>query len=101
MAIGIKSVAYHVPSQIRSNSYWHEHHPQLVADAERHNLAKLWKRREAAAPNRFDRVMDPYLCDPFRGAVERRILAEHETGLSLEVAAARERQFTPNQWKAP
>lgn len=90
MAVGIKSVAYHVPAQIRRNGYWIERHPQMVTNAEQHSLAKVWNRREAAEPNRFDRVMAPYLSDPFRGAVERRILAEHETGLSMEVAAARE-----------
>jgi len=33
-------------------------------------------RRDAEARNLFDEEMEPYLGDPFRGAVERRILAE-------------------------
>ena len=33
--------------------------------------------------------MMPYMDDPFRGTVERRILREGETSLSLEVRAAK------------
>ncbi|MCX4241938.1 3-oxoacyl-ACP synthase III family protein [Paraliomyxa miuraensis] len=90
MGIGIKSVAYFVPEQVRRNSYWQERHPDLVAQAEHKSLAKLWKKRDADEQNTFDRMMAPYLSDPFRGSVERRILSEHETGLGMEVAAARE-----------
>lgn len=90
MGIGIKAVSYYVPEQVRRNSYWHDNHPGLVAKAESKSLAKLWKKRDAEAPNLFDEMMEPYLSDPFRGAVERRILAEHETGLGMELAAARE-----------
>lgn len=90
MGIGIKSVAYVVPEQVRRNSYWYENHPELVAKADQKSLAKLWKKRDAETANTFDRMMEPYLSDPFRGAVERRILADHETGLGMEVAAARE-----------
>lgn len=89
MAVGIKAVAYAVPEQVRRNDYWYQHHPQLVASAEDRTLARVWARRDAAARNLFDEEMEPYLEDPFRGAVERRILAEGETSLGLEVLAAR------------
>jgi 3-oxoacyl-[acyl-carrier-protein] synthase III len=97
MAIGIKSVGYAVPSQVRRNGYWYEHHPELVATAERRSLAHVWSRREAEGKNIFDEAMEPYLDDPFRGAVERRILADGETGLTLEVAAAR-RTLAAARW---
>lgn len=89
MATGIKAVAYAVPEQVRRNDYWVQHHPELVASAEDRTLARVWARRDAEARNLFDEQMEPYLGDPFRGAVERRILADGETSLSLEVLAAR------------
>lgn len=97
MAVGIKAVAYAVPEQVRRNDYWHQHHPELVASAEDRTLARVWARRDAAARNLFDEEMEPYLGDPFRGAVERRILAEGETSLGLEVLAAR-RALAAARW---
>ena len=97
MAVGIKAVAYAVPDQVRRNDYWHQHHPELVASASDRTLARVWARREAAARNLFDEEMEPYLEDPFRGAVERRILAEGETSLSLELTAAR-RALAAARW---
>lgn len=89
MGVGIKAVAYAAPEQIRGNDYWYAHHPELVASAEQRSLARVWARREAAEPNIFDEEMEPFLSDPFRGAVERRVLEDGETGLSLERLAAR------------
>ncbi len=88
MGIGIQAVAYHVPSTIRSNAYWYEHHSELVAHAADKSLARLWTRREAGQANAFDRCMAPYLDDPFRGSVQRHVLADGETGLGMETAAA-------------
>ncbi len=88
-SIGTLAASYAVPATVRTNGYWIENEPTLVAEAERHGLAQLWKRREAPTPNTFDRCMEPYLTDPFRGAVARRILGPGETGLTMEVAAAR------------
>jgi 3-oxoacyl-[acyl-carrier-protein] synthase-3 len=89
MSVGIKSVSFAVPSLVRTNAYWSEHHPELVAKAEQNSLAKVWARRTADTPNLFDEAMEPYLTDPFRGAVERRILGDHESGLTMELDAAR------------
>lgn len=88
-SVGIISASYAVPETIRSNDYWSEHYPALVAKAEENSLARVWKRRDALQRNTFDRCMHPYLADPFRGAVERRILGPGQTGLTMEVAAAR------------
>lgn len=88
MGVGIKAVSYAVPEQVRRNAYWHERYPELVAKAEEQSLARVWARREAEERNIFDEEMEPYLADPFRGAVERRILADGETGLGLERLAA-------------
>lgn len=88
MGVGVKAVAYAVPDQIRRNDYWYEHHPELLVKVEERSLARVWARREAEEPNIFDEEMEPYLDDPFRGAVERRVLADGETGRGLELLAA-------------
>jgi 3-oxoacyl-[acyl-carrier-protein] synthase-3 len=62
----------------------------MVEEAERYSLAKLWApEKQGKAPSAFDTAMAPYLADPFRGAVERRVRAPGETALSMEIAAAR------------
>lgn len=99
MAVGIRAVAYAVPERVRHNEYWHEHHPGLVEHAEEKSLARVWSRREAEHENIFDEEMAPYLQDPFRGAVERRVLADGETGSMLEVEAAR-RALNAAGWSA-
>lgn len=98
MTVGVKSVAVAVPSRVRRNDYWKDRYPQLVARAEEENLAKLWSRRRAEERNHFDQALEPYLDDPFRGAVERRILAPDKTGLTLEVEAA-QRALEAAHWK--
>lgn len=88
-AVGIRSVAVSVPSILRTNDYWRAKHPSMVADAEA-ELARLWKKHTTPSPLAFDLAMAPYLNDPFRGTVERRILGPGETALSLELRAARD-----------
>jgi 3-oxoacyl-[acyl-carrier-protein] synthase-3 len=89
----MRSLAVAFPSILRTNDYWRERRPDMVARAEEYSLARLWGRDQkadaAAAPSAFERTMAPHLADPFRGAVERRIRAPGETALSMELAAAR------------
>ncbi len=90
---GMRSLAVALPSVLRTNAHWREHHPEMVARAEEHALAKLWGTRDGAREDEgastFDRTMRPYVDDPFRGTVERRVRAPGETALSVEVRAAR------------
>lgn len=85
---GIRSLAVRFPSIVRTNAYWTERYPEIVADAERRTLARLW--RPDGQELAFDRAARPFLSDPFRGSVERRVCAEDEDSLSLELEAARE-----------
>src|SRR5215831_1824733 len=89
---GMLSLAVSYPSEIRQNDYFKNKYPQVVADAEKRTLAKIWAKPEEKAPkvDAFDVEMAPFLGDPFRGSVRRRVLAKGETALSLELAAARE-----------
>lgn len=89
-AVGIRSLSVNFSGTIRTNDYWRERHPDIVAAAEQKTLAKLWAVEAGVAPTHpFDIAMDPYLKDPFRGAVERRVLQKGEDALSLQVRAAR------------
>jgi 3-oxoacyl-[acyl-carrier-protein] synthase-3 len=90
----MRSLAVAFPSVLRTNAHWRTHHADMVAQAEEHALARLWGTREGsrarADASLFDQTMAPYVDDPFRGTVERRLRAPGETALSMEVRAARD-----------
>lgn len=87
---GMLSLAVSYPSAVRTNDYFREKYPDVVADAEHRTLAKIWSPpTDGSAPSIFDREMAPFLGDPFRGAVQRHALAKGETSLSIELTAAR------------
>ncbi len=88
---GLHSLALAFPRLIRTNDYWRREHPELVAAAAEKSLAKIWSQREREQPeSNFLAQMAPYLEDPFRGAISRRLLAPDESALSLEARAASE-----------
>jgi 3-oxoacyl-[acyl-carrier-protein] synthase-3 len=100
-AAGIKSIAVALPEGVRKNDYYRERFPDRVAALAEKSLGKLWSNAEKAAPtDAFSIEMAPYLDDPFRGTVERRIVGPGETALSLEKSAAeralRALGMTPN-----
>lgn len=88
---GMRSLAVAFPEQMHRNAYWQDLHPEMVERAERSALARLWATSESAASRSlFEQEMAPFLGDPFRGGVERRVLGEGETSLALELRAARD-----------
>ncbi|MBN4003737.1 3-oxoacyl-ACP synthase III family protein [Nostoc sp. LPT] len=88
-AVGIRSIAVTFPKIVRTNEYWRQKYPQLVTQAEQKALAKLFSANDPnAKTSEFDEEMIPYLSDPFRGAVERRILAPDESSMTLEKRVA-------------
>lgn len=89
--VGIRSLAISFPSVKRTNDYYRNKYPEKVAQAEQETLAKVFSDHESTANSRdFDRAMQPYLSDPFRGTVNRYVLGEGESSLSLETRAAKE-----------
>ncbi|MGK7928569.1 MAG: 3-oxoacyl-[acyl-carrier-protein] synthase III C-terminal domain-containing protein, partial [Spirulina sp.] len=85
---GIRSLAIKFPDTIRNNDYWRENFPHLLPKGR-----KRQRNIAAMAENDADiwsQAVAPYLCDPFRGAKERRILQSEESGLALECRAAKE-----------
>ncbi|MDJ1182306.1 3-oxoacyl-ACP synthase III family protein [Roseofilum casamattae] len=87
--VGIRSLAVSFPNEIRTNDYYQEHYPEVFAKAEEKSLAKTFSLEKSTPKSiEFDREMMPYLSDPFRGTIERRVLAPGETSLTLECKAA-------------
>ena len=86
--VGIRALAVNFPKMIRTNDYWRKKYPELLEQAEQKNLAKTFSVADSIPDNPFDLAMRPYLLDPFRGTIERRILSEDESPLSLETKAA-------------
>lgn len=88
--IGICSLALSFPSIKCTKDYYRENYPDLLASVEKKSLAKLFSLSNSAPSNEYELEMMPYLKDPFRGTVERWILAPNESSLTLEYRAAKE-----------
>jgi len=90
--VGIRSIGVSFPKTVRTNDYWREKYPELVAQAEQKSLARAFSAVASPSHNEeldvWTQEMLPYLSDPFRGIVERRVLAPGETSLMLEYNAA-------------
>ncbi|MBD2182377.1 3-oxoacyl-ACP synthase III family protein [Planktothrix sp. FACHB-1355] len=89
--VGIKSIAVSFPKTIRTNNYFRQNYPELVEKAEHKSLARAFSPAESLNNKDVDlwaKAMNPYLSDPFRGAVERRVLGLDESSLTLEYDAA-------------
>ncbi|MBD2606585.1 3-oxoacyl-ACP synthase III family protein [Scytonema hofmannii FACHB-248] len=87
--VGIHSLAVSFPSVIRTNDYYRENYPELIAQVEQKTLSKVFSPADSTPSNEFEVEMAPYLQDPFRGSVERRVLGPGETSLTLSCRAAK------------
>lgn len=90
--VGIRSLAVSFPSVIRRNDYWRDKYPELVKQGEDKALAKAFLPVESgdSGIDIWNQEMMPYMSDPFRGAVERRVLGPDESSLTLEYRAAKD-----------
>lgn len=89
--VGIRSLAVSFPSVVRTNDYWREKYPDVVKRAEEKSLAKAFSPVESSGDVGIDiwnEEMMPYMSDPFRGMIERRVLGPGESSLTLEYEAA-------------
>ena len=86
----IIGLAVGFPDGVRTNDHFRRRNPELVADAQRRTLAKLWAPADAEDPSDFDLTFAPYARDPFRGTVERRALEPRQPILPLEARTARQ-----------
>lgn len=87
----MRSLSVSLPKTVRDNHYYRQRFPELVASEEQKTLARLFAAPPDGAPTTdpFLLEMGRYVADPFRGTVERRVLAAGETALSIELPAAR------------
>jgi 3-oxoacyl-[acyl-carrier-protein] synthase-3 len=88
----MRALALGLPKTVRTNDHWQGNSPTATPRTEETTLTKLWspeKQSNGGDVALFDREMQPYLADPFRGTVERRVLGKDESGLSLQVRASR------------
>ncbi|MEH2284095.1 MAG: 3-oxoacyl-ACP synthase III family protein [Nostoc sp.] len=88
--VGICSLALSFPSIRCTKDYYRENYPDLLATVENKSLAKLFSLSNSTPSNEYELEMMPYLKDPFRGTVERRILAPNESSLTLEYQVAKD-----------
>ncbi|MEH1835755.1 MAG: 3-oxoacyl-[acyl-carrier-protein] synthase III C-terminal domain-containing protein [Nostoc sp.] len=89
-SVGIRALALSLPSIKRTNDYYREKYPELIAEAEQRSLARLFSLAGSTPSNEFDSEMLPYLKDPFRGTIERWVLSSDESSLMLQERAARD-----------
>ncbi|MDZ8084403.1 MAG: 3-oxoacyl-[acyl-carrier-protein] synthase III C-terminal domain-containing protein [Nostoc sp. DedQUE12b] len=89
-SVGIRSIAVSFPSIIRTNDYYRENYPELVARVEQKTLSRVFSPTESTPQNDFEQEMMPYLSDPFRGSVERRVFAPGENALTISYSAAKD-----------
>ncbi len=86
----IVSMAVAFPKLVRTNQYWRERTPELLAVAETKSTAKIWSGEDNKPKDAFAEAMKPFLGDPFRGSKERRVLGPGESALTLEARAAQD-----------
>lgn len=87
-AAGMWSLAISAPDQLITNDYWRRRQPQAIAEAE--ERIWMWKKNDTPkeSDDPFHIEMLPYLDDPFRGLVQRRMLPATGQALDLEKEAA-------------
>jgi 3-oxoacyl-[acyl-carrier-protein] synthase III len=87
-SVGIKALAIEMPKGVRTNQYWRNRHPEMIADLTERKKGRMFSEK-AESKDDFELEMAGYLADPFKGTVERRVLTPGESSLTLELSAAR------------
>lgn len=89
-SVGIRSLAVCFPELVRGNELLRCRFSHVFAQAEEHRLAEVWSGGSVGGREHesYDESFRRFLDDPFRGTVERRVLAPEQRALELETAAA-------------
>ncbi|MBD2775788.1 non-ribosomal peptide synthetase [Iningainema tapete] len=92
-AVGIRALAVNFPGIIHTKEDWLKKFPELV-DRVNSRRARLPVSTVSTSNHPdldiWSQEVAPYLSDPFRGNVERRVLSQDESSLTLEYRAAKE-----------
>ncbi|MEG3898369.1 MULTISPECIES: 3-oxoacyl-[acyl-carrier-protein] synthase III C-terminal domain-containing protein [unclassified Microcoleus] len=86
-AVGIRAIAVNFPERVRTNDYWKKNYPSFLAELEQKNQKVRLFDNDSQENANWVQAVKPYREDIFRGALERRVLAEGETSISLECGA--------------
>ncbi len=92
-SVGICSLAVSFPSLIRTNDYRYEKLPGLAVQAQPQRVQLPRTSRPTCNDDGIEiwpQEVAPYLNNPFRGNVERRVLSQDESSLMLESRVAKE-----------
>ena len=92
---GIKSLAIALGSIVRTNDYWQENFPQLFEPKKLRQARSFKATKDNSQLSLWSQAVTPYLVDPFRGNVERRVCSPTESSLDLEYRAAKEALDAP------
>lgn len=87
-SVGIRSIAVSFPKKVIRNNYFLENYPELFDTTKQASFSKAFTPVEGAEMNAWIKTMLPYVSDPFRGSIERRMISGDETSLTLEHNAA-------------
>ncbi len=68
-SVGLTALSVAFPDTVRTNDHWKRLHPDMVSSAKKHALARLWAPQGQAST--FERAMQPFAADPFKGAQQR------------------------------
>ncbi|MGF2037462.1 MAG: 3-oxoacyl-[acyl-carrier-protein] synthase III C-terminal domain-containing protein [Nostoc sp. CmiVER01] len=93
LPVGIRALAVSFPDIIRTNEYWQNKYPDLFTQTKLRNPRRSKSDDFTTDNNGLDIwsiAVAPYLSDPFRGNVERRVLSSQESSLTLEYRAAKD-----------
>jgi 3-oxoacyl-[acyl-carrier-protein] synthase-3 len=88
----IRGLGAALPEKVRTNDAWPESFGRRLKEASKRDFTTLETAADGTAAKLdpcISAAMAPYLDDPFRGAVRRRVLAPGETASQLEALAAR------------
>ncbi|MCH9682379.1 MAG: 3-oxoacyl-ACP synthase [Deltaproteobacteria bacterium] len=88
--VGLRSLAVSFPERVRTNDMLRRRFPEVVAKAEQARLAEVWSPESVKGDRNasYDVPFSEHVSDPFRGTVERRVLAPGQRALDLELDAA-------------
>ncbi len=90
--IGIKSLSVKFPKEVRNNDFYINKYPDVIKKIEEKTLSKMFSSNSSKEENQniYNKCLIPYLSDPFRGTIERRVLSKNESSRDLEFQAAKD-----------
>jgi 3-oxoacyl-[acyl-carrier-protein] synthase-3 len=88
--VGIRSIAVSFPSIIRTNDYYRENYPELVARVEQKTLSRVFSPADSTPKNEFELEMMPYLSTPFAAVSSDGCLLPVRLALTISYSAAKD-----------